>query len=97
LHDDRKPCREENAHDGNLENARRARKNKGRNTGILVLKNDFCFAFWLYEIYHEEKYKGQPYRFKRFDLHGKQNVPEKIQKLKKKKNILFTYKRLENY
>lgn len=38
LRDDRKPYREENAHDGNLENARRARRNKGttRNAGIPV-------------------------------------------------------------
>jgi len=45
LRDGRKPCREGNAHDGNLENESRTGRNKGRQRGMreFQLENDFMF------------------------------------------------------
>jgi len=65
LRDGRKPCREGNAHDGNLENARERTKEDNAECGNSSWRMILCFAFWLCETYHKGKHGKQSYRFRK--------------------------------
>lgn len=67
LRDERKPCREENAREGNLKKRKAKGTTKGDNRGMreFQLENDFKFRILAVRDLPRGEIEKQPYRFRR--------------------------------